>query len=186
MEVVPMEANEAQELQEHAEHAEHAASLRPVAFTMSLLAVLVAVTTVVGHRTHTEAVLNQAKASDTWNEYQAKKNRAYDTALVTDLLNVVTVSDANAAKKIAKGYADHQAKWADDLEKETKVAEGFEEEVKLAEHKADYFDFGEALLEIGLVISSVTLLTRSRIYWYFGIGASIIGVSSVVWGFLMR
>ena len=62
-----MEANEAQELQEHAEHAEHAASLRPVAFTMSLLAVLVAVTTVVGHRTHTEAVLNQAKASDTWN-----------------------------------------------------------------------------------------------------------------------
>jgi hypothetical protein len=32
----------------------------------------------------------------------------------------------------------------------------------------------------------VTLLTRSRIYWYFGIGASIIGVSSVVWGFLIK
>ena len=36
-----MEANEAQELQEHAEHAEHEKTLRPVAFTMSLLAVLV-------------------------------------------------------------------------------------------------------------------------------------------------
>ena len=46
--------------------------------------------------------------------------------------------------------------------------------------------FDWRLLEIGLVISSVTLLTRSRIYWYFGIGASIIGVSSVVWGFLIK
>ena len=181
-----MEANEAQELQEHAEHAAHSSSMRAVAFTMSLLAVLVAVVTVVGHRTHTEAVLNQAKASDTWNEYQAKKNRAYDTQLVTDLLNVVTVDDKDGAKKIAKGYADHQAKWADDLEKEKKVAEGFEEEVKLAEHKADYFDFGEALLEIGLVISSVTLLTKSRIYWYLGLGFSVIGVVATVMGLLLK
>lgn len=181
-----MEANEAQELQEHAEHAEHSSSLRAVAFTMSLLAVLVAVVTVVGHRTHTEAVLNQAKASDTWNEYQAKKNRAYDTQLVTDLLGVVTVADENGAKKIAKGYSDHQAKWADDLEKEKKVAEGFEEEVRLAEHQANYFDFSEALLEIGLVISSVTLLTKSRIYWYFGIGFSVIGVVATVMGLLLK
>ncbi|MGD0940987.1 MAG: DUF4337 domain-containing protein [Terracidiphilus sp.] len=181
-----MEANEAQELQEHAEHAEHSSSMRPVAFTMSVLAVLVAVVTVVGHRTHTEAVLNQAKASDTWNEYQAKKNRAYDTQLMTDLLNVVVVTDKDGARKIAKGYSDHQAKWADDLEKEKKVAEDFEEEVKLAEHKANYFDFGEALLEIGLVISSVTLLTKSRIYWYLGMGFSVIGVVATVMGLLLK
>ena len=54
----PMEANEAQELKEHAEHGSSESSLRPVAFTMSVLAVLVAVTTVLGHRTHTEAVLD--------------------------------------------------------------------------------------------------------------------------------
>ena len=59
-----MEANEAQELQEHAEHGAHESTLRPVAFTMSVLAVLVAVTTVLGHRTHTEVVLDQNKATD--------------------------------------------------------------------------------------------------------------------------
>ena len=128
----------------------------------------------------------QAKASDAWNEYQAKKNRAYDTQLVTDLLGVVTVADENGAKKIAKGYSDHQAKWANDLEQEKKVAEGFEEEVKLAEHKADYFDFGEALLEIGLVISSVTLLTKSRIYWVLGMGFSVIGIVATVMGLLLK
>jgi hypothetical protein len=176
-----MEPNEVQEMQEQAEHAEHEKSLRPVAFTMSIVAVLVALTTVLGHRTHTEAVLKQAEASDTWNEYQAKKNRAYDTALITDMLNVVTVSDKDAAKKIAKGYADHQAKWADDLKDEQKEAEGLEDQVKLAEARAKFFDLGEALLEIGLVVSSVTLLTRARIYWYAGIVFSIAGVASVAW-----
>jgi hypothetical protein len=181
-----MEANEAQELQEHAEHGSHESSLRPVAFTMSVLAVLVAVTTVLGHRTHTEAVLKQAEASDTWNEYQAKKNRAYDTALVTDLLGVVTVTNADAAKKIAKGYSDHQAKWAEDLAEETKEAKALEEKVRQAERRATFFDFGEALLEIGLVVSSVTLLTRSRIYWYLGIGASIVGIAAVISGMFLR
>ena len=58
-----MEANEVSELKEQAEKGGES-GLRPVAFTMSVLAVLVAVTTVLGHRTHTEAVLIQAKASD--------------------------------------------------------------------------------------------------------------------------
>ena len=40
---------------------------------MSILAVLVAITTLLGHRCSTEAVLAQARASDQWNEYQAKR-----------------------------------------------------------------------------------------------------------------
>jgi hypothetical protein len=181
-----MEANEAQELQENAEHGEHERTLRPVAFTMSVLAVLVAVTTVLGHRTHTEAVLRQAKASDTWNEYQAKKNRAYNTEVATKLLNDLTVADKDSAKKDLKEWASHKDKWADDLKEEEKEALALEGEVKHAEIRANFYDFGEALLEIGLVVSSVTLLTRSRIYWYLGIGASIIGVASVIWGLLIR
>ncbi|MGD0732234.1 MAG: DUF4337 domain-containing protein [Terracidiphilus sp.] len=180
-----MEPNEVSELKEQAEKGAEAV-LRPVAFTMSVLAVLVAVTTVLGHRTHTEAVLRQAKASDTWNEYQAKKNRAYDTDLATKLLNDLAVADKDAAKKTAKEWSDHQAKWADDLKEEDKEARALEAEVKQAEIRANFFDFGEAMLEIGLVVSSVTLLTRSRIYWYLGIGASILGVISVVWGLLIK
>ena len=44
----------------------------------------------------------------------------------------------------------------------------------MAERRANRFDLAEALLEIGLVITSVTLLTRSRIYWYLGIVFSIV------------
>jgi hypothetical protein len=186
-----MEPNEAQELQEVAEDIEKADTkrenaLRPVAFTMSVMAVLVAITTVLGHRTHTEAVLKRAEASDVWNEYQAKKNRAYDTALITDLLGVVTIADKEAAAKIAKGYSDHQGKWAEDFKEEQEEALGLEENVKLAERQARFFDLGEALLEIGLVISSVTLLTRTKFYWYIGILFSIAGVASALTVLFLR
>lgn len=181
-----MEANEAQELQEHAEHAEHENALRPVALTMTVLAVLVAVVTVLGHRTHTEAILNQDRATDQWNYYQAHKIRANDTALTADLLSVLTIADKDAAKKIAKGYADHQAKWTDNLKEEQDKAEALEAKVEKAEAKADRFDLGEALLEIGLVITSVTLLTHVRFYWYVGIVFSVVGIVSAVLGLLLK
>ncbi|MDR3741109.1 MAG: DUF4337 domain-containing protein [Terracidiphilus sp.] len=181
-----MEANEAQELQEHAEHGAHESAMRPVAFTMSVLAVLVAVTTVLGHRTHTEAVLNQNKATDQWNFYQAKKIRANDTALAQDLLSVVTIADKDAEKKIAQAYADHQAKWNDDLKEEQEKAKQLEEKVEQAEARANRFDLGEALLEIGLVITSVTLLTRRRAYWYFGMVFALGGIASAASAFLLK
>ena len=181
-----MEANEAQELQENAEHGAHESSMRPVAFTMAVLAVLVALATVLGHRTHTEAILNQNKATDQWNYYQAHKIRANETALAGDLLSVVTITDKAAAQKLAKTYADHMDKWADSLKEEQDQAEALETRVEQAEARANRFDLAEALLEIGLVITSVTLLTRSRIYWYLGMVFSLGGIASAASVLLLK
>jgi hypothetical protein len=153
---------------------------------MAVLAVLVAITTVLGHRTHTEAILDQNKATDQWNEYQAHKIRSNDTALASDLLSALTVADQDAAKKIAKGYADHQAKWTDELKDDKEKAEAFEAKVEQAEARANRFDLGEALLEIGLVITSVTLLTRRRAYWYLGIVFSVAGIVSAASVLLLK
>jgi len=181
-----MEANEAHELQEHAEHGSHEESLRPVAFTMAVLAVLVAIATVLGHRTHTAAVLEQNRATDQWNYYQAHKIRANDTELAADLLGVVALNDKDGAARLAKTYADHEKKWADDLKGEQEQAEATEKKVEQAEAAGARYDLSEALLEIGLVITSVTLLTRSRIYWYLGLVFSLFGMASALSAFLMR
>jgi hypothetical protein len=175
-----LEANEAHELQEHAEHGAHEESMRPVAFTMAVLAVLVAITTVLGHRTHTEAVLDQNRATDQWNEYQAKKIRSYNTSLTADLLSVLTLADKDKEEKIAKVYADHQAKWNEDLKADQEKAEALERKVEEVEARAARFDLGEALLEIGLVITSVTLLTKARIYWYLGLAFAAAGILSAL------
>ena len=181
-----MESNEAQELREQHEEAAKDQSLRPVSFTMSLLAVLVAITTVLGHRTHTEAVLAQARASDEWNLYQAKKIRQNETELAANLLAQVPVRDPVAADKLKDNYNSHLQKWKDDLAQEEDRAKDFEAEVRKAERHANRYDLGEALLEIGLVITSITLLTRQRLYWWIGMGFGAVGIGVVAWVFFIR
>jgi hypothetical protein len=195
-----MEPNEAQELQEHAEHVEHENSLRAVALTMTVLAVLVAVVTVLGHRTHTEAIIAQTRAaveqnrvSDMWAFYQAKKIRSNDTDLTIALLKDLNVADKKATEKDIKSFAAKQEKWAADLKEEEKQArenedkvKECEQEVSKAEARANHFDLGEALLEIGLVITSVTLLTHKRMYWYMGLAASAAGIVATIFGLLLK
>ena len=96
--------------------------MMPVALTMTILAVLVAVVTVMGHRTHTEAILNQTRAAmqqnivaDDWAFYQAKKIRSNDTELTADLMSILAIANKDEAKRKAKDYADHQQKWTADL-----------------------------------------------------------------------
>ena len=180
-----MEANEVQELQENAEHGSES-TLRPVAFTMAVLAVLVAIVTVLGHRADTEAVLNQNKATDMWGEYQAQNIRSYDTDLSLGQMKFLDPKDKDAANKLADEYRKHQASWADKMADESKEAKALEVEVEQAVARADRFDLAEALLEIGLVITSVTLLTHSRIYWYFGIVFSLAGVASALSVLLLK
>lgn len=180
-----MESNEVQELEEQHERAREN-SLRPVSFTMSVLAVLVAVVTVLGHRTHTEAVLSQARATDQWNLYQAKKIRQYNTQLAVDILSTVPIRDQQGASKIVDTYKAHLAKWDGDLKTEEDKATDLERDVRKQERHANRFDLGEALLEIGLVITSITLLTRLRTYWYVGMAFGAGGFAIAAWAFLIR
>ncbi len=188
-----MEPNEVQELHEQhergrgeAENEEPGRSLKHVSFSMAVIAVLVALVTVLGHRTHTEAVLMQARASDQWNLYQAKKIRQNDTQLATDLLSGIAQRDNQAAEATIATYKAHMAKWAGDLAQEQEVAHRFEEQVEGAERKAARYDLAEARLEIGLVVTSITLLTRLRIYWLLGLAFGAAGLAVAVNGLLLR
>jgi hypothetical protein len=61
-----------------------------------------------------------------------------------------------------------------------------ETKVEAAEIRATRFDLAEALLEIGLVITSVTLLTHRRIYWHFGILFALGGILSAASVLLLK
>jgi hypothetical protein len=151
-------------------------SLTTISLAISILAVLVAMVTVLGHRTHTEAVLKQARATDQWNLYEAKKIREDSLEVVIDQMALEPTVDANAtAAKVAE-YKAHIAKWNDDLKKESDTAKDFESDRDLIEHKALRFDISEALLQISVVLSSITLLTRRRSFFFGGLSLGIVGV----------
>jgi hypothetical protein len=181
-----MSASDVQDLKEHAEHGANEEAMRPVAFTMSVLAVVLAVTTVMGERTHADAIINQNLATDSWNDYQAHKIRSNDEELVTGLMSVMALSDKEAAAKEVKAFADQIKKSTGEQSQLETEANALQAKVKVGEAQSDRYDLGEVLLEIGLVITSVTLLTRSRIYWYLGMASSAIGVAAAASAFFIN
>ena len=110
-----MEIDEIHELQEHAEHSSHNPSLIPVTFTMALLAVVLAATTLLGHRSHTEELLMQSKATDQWAYYQAKNIRVHTYELFLDLLSVTMLKDPAQADKVKEKYTSHLERYREEL-----------------------------------------------------------------------
>ena len=179
-------SEELNELQEHAEHAKHDPSLAPVSLTMAVLAVLVAVVTLVGHRAHTEEVVLQAKASDQWSFYQAKNIRRHTDELFTDLTSVEATTDAAALAKLRSKYSDEATRYKDEQKELEAEARKLEAEVTTERHRADRYDLSEVFLEIGLVITSITLLSGRRIFWALGILFGVIGIVVAATGFLIH
>src|ERR1700678_2657012 len=129
-----MEANEVQEFaNEMKESGEGGESLKSISLRISILAVLVAMVTVLGHRSHTEAVLMQSRAGDQWNEYQAKKIRMDNLSVTLDLLALQPSSDPAAVAAKTAEYKAHIQKWQSDLDKAMEKAHDFEKEVSRAE-----------------------------------------------------
>jgi hypothetical protein len=160
--------------------------LKRISLSISILAVLVAMVTVLGHRTHTEAVLMEARASDQWNEYQAKKIRMDNLSVTADLLSLQPSTDPAAVKAKTDEYKAHIEKWKSDLVEEQQKAREFESEVARAEAKAARYDLGEALLQIAVVLSSITLFTRNRTYFFLGIILGSTGVLIAASALLVR
>jgi hypothetical protein len=179
-------SDELSELQENAEHGAHEKTLAPVTITMAILAVTVAAISLLGHRAHTEELLNQTRSTDQWAYYQAKdiRLRAYEVFL--DQLSVTTLQDATKAAALKDKYEKAVQTYTGQekqIEEQAREAEG---EVTMFGRKADRFDLGEVLLEAALVICSITLLTRKRIFWMFGLVLGAVGVALGVAGLMVH
>lgn len=176
------------EIEGHGGHADHGNGplVIPVSITISILAVLVAAVTLLGHRAHTEELLLQAKASDQWAYYQAKNIRLRELRSFADLLGVVATQDKDKAVEIREKYAKEVERYGGDKEDISKEAKDLEKERDLYQKRADHFDAGEGILEFALIICSLTLLTSKKLFWFSGIIIGAAGVMVALTGFLVR
>jgi hypothetical protein len=171
-----MEATEVQEFSKKLKEAGEE-SLTSISLAISILAVLVAMVTVLGHRAHTQAVLLQSRSGDEWTLYDAKKSREDNLALNLDMLQLQPRADNAATEAKLAEYRARLAKWNVELAQEEDEAHQLEREVSGAESQASHFDLGEALLQISVVLASITLFTRRRSYF---IGGVLLGAAGVV------
>ena len=177
---------EIHELHEHAEEGAHHPSLAPVTVTMAILAILVAAVSLLGHRAHTEELLLQTQSTDQWAQYQAKSIRRHSYELFLDEISVFASQNSEQLERVKEKYAKEVERYREeqkDIEAEARKAEA---EVKVQRRRADRFDLGEVMLEAALVICSITLLTKKRIFWIGGALLGIVGLATGSAGLLIH
>jgi Domain of unknown function (DUF4337) len=165
---------------------EHAAdpNTRRVGILVGVVGIFLSVVTIASHRAHTDAVIHRTESNDQWSYYQAKKIRENTDEVSMALLQTLGTDAAKTEAAVRKLEAA-RAKYASDAEKIQDEARAKDKETDVEEHRALYFDIGEGLLELGLVLCSLYFLARKAFFPVFGILASIAGTIMGVMGFLL-
>lgn len=171
-------------------HAHGAAShgdpdLLPVSITVSVIAVLLALVTLLGHRAHTHTIYAQNQSIAQWVYYESKAagRTGYDALL--DALSVIAPKEAGVEAKLRDKFRQ-KMEHSDRDQKEIRAkADQLELEVAHQEIAADRFDAGDVCLEAALVIVSITMLTKRRLYWVIGIVLACVGLAIAATGFFV-
>ena len=188
-----MSQDPALDAHEHAEHAEHAAHAQDpfisrVSITVAVLAVMAAAAgsmeTVEGGRAITqssEAVLAQDQATDAWNEYQADslKRHMYTIAAGAGGASAdgyrKTVADQRTAQDKARGEAEKAEKERDQLRQSS------------AEHEErhHWLTGAATLIEIGIALSTVAIITKRQTFWLGALGLGAVGLALFAGAYVM-
>ena len=167
-----------EEVEEHIEHA-HNPFDKLVAGTMAIIAASLAVVSVLGQHYNTEKLLEQQKASDQWAYFQAKDIRRYAAQLSGDILTQMK-GDANVTKK----YVADAARYKRETAEIQNQAREFEHERDKMGNQADSFHLGEVFLEVAIVLSSLSILTKRKALFYGGLGSAAVGFIVAISGYV--
>jgi hypothetical protein len=174
-------ALEAHEHREHAEHAahEHDPFIAQVSITVAVLAVLAAsvgsLETVEAGGAITaasEAVLSQDKATDAWNEYQADSLKKHIYALAADAGGAKAQTYAATSKEQNEKQAEVRKRAQEDETEREKLMD----ESRLHEHRHHWLTGAATMLEIGIAICTVAIITRRRTFWLGSLLLAVIGL----------
>ena len=140
----------------------------PVSVTLSILAVLVAISTLLGHRAGKEELLLQTQETDQWAYYQSRNDglRFMEERLfMLDTFAVANKEKASQAREKATQGAERYTKEKADAKEK---AEELQKERAVIARRGDRYEGAEVLLEIALILTSFTLPTRKRFFWFAG------------------
>jgi hypothetical protein len=150
----------------------------------SILAVFLGVVTIVSHRAHTDAVLFKSEANDKWSFYQSKRIKFHSLELGVDLLNAMTARSPEATETLAR-YEKEKKRYTKDSDVAQEDARKMDEKAAHVEDQALRFDFGEGLIEIGLVLTSLYFIARSKLFPTIGVISAALGLAAAISGYLL-
>src|SRR6266508_657955 len=164
---------------------EHAADEfgRRVALVTAVFAVLLAIAALGGNHAMKEMLLAQQKSSDQWAFYQAKvirehQYRGQKLRLEADLAERGASTKPEARRKLEdlmKKFEEEEKRYNAEKKDIEKDAKKLEHERDLYQTKDPYFLIAEALLQIAIVMASVSILSRSGPIFVFSLALASVG-----------
>ncbi len=165
-------------LEGHGGHGGHGENpyIMPVTVTLSILAVLLALVTLLGHRASKEELLLQTQEADQWAFFQAKNSGLHGMQTGADVFATLTPVDKEKAAALHEKYLKEAERYGEEKEEAKKEAEKLKKERMQVAERGDRFEAGEVVLEIALILCSFTLLTKKKAFWYTGIFLGLVGI----------
>jgi Domain of unknown function (DUF4337) len=178
--------------EEHAEHAEHAAHSgnKTAALLIAILAAALAICEQQAKHAEISVEANAILAADTWNEYQAKSVRS---AMAQDLERVAATLDTPAQPDRAAQREETLKRLRSDREhydndsktgKEALAAQAraYEATRDHEVEKSHTYDNAAAALELGIVLSTASVITSARMLLFFAFLMGAVGVTFGIFG----
>jgi hypothetical protein len=149
----------------------------------ALLAVALAIVTIASHREHTAGIMHKSDANDEWTYYQATKIKQHGVEMEEHLARLI--GQKEGVEAVLKEAADQKKRYEKEAKDLKESAEKSESSVKAAEARALRFDYGEGLLEIALVLSSLYFISKKKMFPAMGIIAGLTGAVIAITGLLI-
>jgi len=166
---------------------------RRVALVTAVFAVILAIAALGGNHAMKEMLLAQQQSSDQWAFYQAKvirehQYRGQKLRLEADLLERGPAMKPEARQKLEallKKFDEEEKRYNAEKKDIEKEARRLEHERDIFQARDPYFLLAEALLQIAIVMSSVSILARSRLIFFFSLALAVVGVVLTANGYLL-
>ena len=166
---------------------------RRVALTTAIFAVILAIASLGGNNAMKEMLLAQQQASDQWAFYQAKVIREHQYRGQKLQLEAALAERGAAMKPEARQKVDAViAMFAEEEKRYNAEKKDVETDAKKLEHERDlnrdkdpYFDYAEVLLQIAIVMASISILSGSRPVFCFSLVAATLGAMLTVNGYTL-
>jgi hypothetical protein len=174
----------------HEEMAHHAHEsgdpwIMGVALTAALLAVLAAISALLGEEYADEAMHAEIKSSDHWSYYQAKSIKSAIVANRIATFEALQKPVGDAVRAQLKKYEKEQ----EEIKEKARELET-ESQADLVHHA--WLGRGVTMFQIAIAISAISVLTRRKVFWSVAIafGAAglvllVIGADAMLYGWMV-
>lgn len=177
-----------QDREERAEEEKRSKWTRYVGLATAIFAVFAALGALESGNLVNEAMIEQLKSSDKWNEYQADKVKAHGYGLwANQLVDSGAVAD-RSSKKTKKGQPLSPGKrlgeYLDQIEKEDSKTVGLSKDADELSKKSEallvkhhQFAFSVTGIQVAIALGAVAALTKMKWVWFVSL---VFGVAGVV------